>query len=58
MSIIDTADAIKIIEALSQEQCADECWCRLVTPSTNTKERFRWAPSLPALRFRAGEWSA
>lgn len=55
MTISDTAGMIRAIDALSVEQCEDDCWCRLTAPITNTKERFRWSPGQPVLRFGTGE---
>lgn len=69
MSVIDTADAIKVIEALSSnlDRCTDTCWCQLGTHDKPARV-MRWTPHYGGIvrfgpgvalwtRFRAGEWS-
>lgn len=52
MSVMDTADAIKVIEGMSQEQCRPECWCN---STYKTPERvMRWTPEYEAARFGEG----
>lgn len=53
MSITNTADAIKVIEAMSQDSCRPECWCNSTyrTPAW----AFRWNSDEPILRFPPSE---
>lgn len=52
----DTAGRIRAIDAMSEPQCDLSCW-HYGPPVTNVKERFRWIPGQPILRF-GPSWEA
>jgi hypothetical protein len=58
-TVWDTAGAIRVIDALSVEECQLSCWCRNdYSAMAAQHSRYTWKPDDTIVRFPLGEEAA